>query len=125
MKRQRSKPRHYKDAEQIQKELEEIYFRPSCKGKWTGEQRIAFDLSEVLGIARAMAADFLEDPTIKGWQKTKSWLVDDHHFYSLKNFNPKSKREADRLAKESPRWLKLVPLEEVADRLKRLEEDGS
>ncbi|MEI8011904.1 MAG: hypothetical protein WCI27_05405 [Candidatus Omnitrophota bacterium] len=118
------KRKRYKKAEQISRELMKIFNRNGGKAPWTGEQFIAFNLWEVLGIVKCMAREFLDNPTIEGWQRTKDWMLDDHHFYCLKNFKPKTKREADRLVKNGTAWMMRISLEDVADRIEILEEYG-
>ncbi|MBF0490998.1 MAG: hypothetical protein HQL15_10410 [Candidatus Omnitrophica bacterium] len=124
MKKKHIKSRKNRTVEQISHELFQMSNRRGPNKPWGPEEYLACNLWEVLGNAWAMADDFLDNPTLEGWKEIKHWMLDDHHFYSLKNFNPRSRREAERLVKDQPLWLMLVPLREVESRLERLEEAG-
>lgn len=118
------KRRKRRTADQVIDELWRMAHVMEPKKAMTGESFIAFNLWECLTLFEAMAQDFLDNPSIKGWKNTKDWMVDDHHYYALKNFNVKSKREADRMVKNGTAWNYRVSLEEVAYRLEVLEKEG-
>jgi hypothetical protein len=115
------------DAETLGRSLFKIH---TCKkrGKYSPAVKvIAGDIWEMLGGMRAMAQEFVKNPTLEVMEELRFWLLDsDHHWNSLKNICSRSRgrRSLDRLAKEYPQWLLLLPLEDVAERLWWLEEEG-
>ena len=114
------------DAETLGDRLLRIH---RCKkvGKYSpAVQVIAGDLWEMLGGLRAMAQEFVENPTLEVMEELRFGLLDsDHHWNSLKNICSRSRgrQNLDRLAKERPQWLLLLPLEDVAERLEWLDEE--
>lgn len=72
-----------------------------------------------------MAKEFLEDPSPEGWRKACGKFYGFEVYYNvLRNMGGKTKRELDRLAKDFPRWLRLLPLVDIKNRLEDLEEGG-